>query len=79
MRYRVGNRFLSEEEYQQEVASQWAGFLFLGGCIAMGMLLHNAMPDSWPKFIRFMVIIIGGGAAGFVLAHFARYIRELFF
>ena len=79
MRYRIGNRFLSEKEYQEEAVANWAGILFLVGGIGMGVVLHNAMPDSWPKFIRFIVIVSGGGIIGFASAYFAKYIRELCF
>lgn len=68
-RYRVGNRYLSEKEYQEEVDTKWAGGLFLFGLITVGIIVNKYLVDpEWHKTVRFFATAILAIVSGIILA-----------
>ena len=47
--YKVDNRFLNEEEYNEHCVGLWAVCLFIGGAILCGYYLHGMIPADWAK------------------------------
>lgn len=77
--YKVDNRLLNEEEYNEHCIGLWAVCLFIGGAIFCGYYLHGMMPADWAKEWRFVVLVFPCIFVGGVLAKFANLIRNLFF
>lgn len=77
-RYRIGNRFLSQEEYDSEMDWRWVCGLFLIGAIGTGMLVHAyVVSPEWHKVIRFLVTVIPSIAIGVLLVRLRRFIMVL--
>lgn len=79
-RYRIGDKFLSEEEYNEEIDFKWQFFLFIGGAFFGGVLANELleMIES-PKIIRFLCSIVSGFFVGYVLAKFVKIIQAIFY
>lgn len=77
-RYRVGDRYLSQEEYDAEMDWKWVCGLFLIGTILTGWLVHTHLvsPD-WHKAIRAIVTTVPALAIGMALVKLRNYIRIL--
>lgn len=75
--YKVGDRILSPEEYEEDGVHKWALALFIIGALLAGSAVNSFLPDDWPKYIRFPAVILAGGFAGAIVAYFARPIRNL--
>jgi hypothetical protein len=75
--YRVGDRILSQEEYEEDGVHKWALLLFIIGALLAGSAMNSFLSEDWSKYIRFPVVILTGGFAGAVVAYFARPIRNL--
>lgn len=75
--YKVGDRILSQEEYEEDGVHKWALALFIIGALLAGAAVNSFLPDDWSKYIRFPAIILAGGFAGAVVAYFAHSIRNL--
>ena len=45
-RYRIGDRYLSESEYNQEQDGSWIFGLFLVGAIVVGLLVNRYVGSS---------------------------------
>jgi hypothetical protein len=77
-RYRIGNRFLSQEEYDAEMDWRWVCGLFLIGAIGTGILVHSYFVNpEWHKLIRFLVTVIPSIAIGFLLVRLRYFIMVL--
>lgn len=75
-RHRVGDSYLSDEEYETHVSESWAGGLFFVGIIVAGVTCYIlTMNEEWPKFIRFGLIVVSAVGTGFLLARFSEAIR----
>ena len=58
-RYRIGDRYLSESEYNQEQDGNWIFGLFLVGAILVGLLVNRYVVDpEWHTAIRFLVTVV---------------------
>jgi hypothetical protein len=77
--YKVDNRLLNEEEYNEHCVGLWAVCLFIGGSIFCGYYLHEMIPADWEKEIRFAALVIPSVIVGIVAARFAEFIRGAFF
>lgn len=77
--YKVDNRLLNEEEYNEHCVGLWAVCLFIGGAIFCGYHLHGIIPADWEKGWRFVALILPCVVVGGVLARFANVLRNLFF
>ena len=77
--YKVGDRYLSEEEYQSHCEDNWVFGLFVAGVIAAGFAISQVMPEEWPKFLRFIAVIASSFVGGGVLSLLAVYIRKAVF
>jgi hypothetical protein len=77
-RFRLGNRYLSQQEYDAEMDWKWVWGLFLVGSVLTGCLVHAYLvnPD-WHKAIRFIVTTVPALAAGVVLVKLRHYIQIL--
>lgn len=77
-RYRIGDRYLSESEYNEEQDGNWIFGLFIVGAIAVGILINRYVVDpDWHTAIRFLVTVVPAVLAGVVLAAIHRWIRLL--
>ncbi|MEH3567951.1 hypothetical protein POV99_21160 [Enterobacter kobei] len=75
-RYRIGNRFLSQEEYDAEMDWKWVCGLFLAGAIITGYLVnHYAVNTEWHQAIRFFVTTLPAIGVGAILVKLRFYIR----
>lgn len=77
-RYRLGNRYLSQQEYDAEIDWKWVWGLFLFGSVLTGWLVHAYLvnPD-WHKAIRFIVTTVPAMAVGVVFVKLRHYIQIL--
>ena len=80
-RYRIGNKFLSQSEYDNDQDTKWMGGLFLVGALITGFLLHYYLVNpEWHKAIRFTVTTvpaIGVGVLCAILRHVIQMIMGL--
>ncbi|ELY7546119.1 hypothetical protein SOK14_004228 [Cronobacter turicensis] len=77
-RYRVGNKFLSQAEFDEEQDAKWIGGLFLVGALLTGFLLHHYLVNpEWHKAIRIAVTVIPALGMGILLAFLHRIVRML--
>ena len=77
--YKVDNRLLNEEEYNEHCIGLWAVCLFIGGALFCGYHLHGMIPADWEKGWRFVALIAPSVIAGGIAARFAGFIRGVFF
>ena len=75
--YRVGDRILSREEYEEDSIQKWGLALFIIGALIAGSAIHTFLPAEWPKYLRFISIILTGCVGGAIIACFARPVRNL--
>ncbi|OFW86931.1 MAG: hypothetical protein A3B66_07350 [Alphaproteobacteria bacterium RIFCSPHIGHO2_02_FULL_46_13] len=73
--YKVDNRLLNEEEYNEHCVGLWAVCLFFVTAIYCGYQLHGVIPHEWMKELRFATLIILSVIAGGLAARFAGFIR----
>lgn len=77
-RYRVGNRYLSQEEYDAETDWKWVCALFLVGSVLTGYLVnHYLVNPAWHQAVRFFITITPAVAAGIILVKLRFYIQIL--
>lgn len=77
-RYRIGDRFLSQEEYDAEMDWRWVCGLFLVGAVLTGWLVHAyVVSPEWYKSIRFIVTTVPALAAGVLFVKLRHYIQLL--
>lgn len=78
-RYRIGNRYLSQSEYDSEMGLKWGCILFIAGAIFTGMLIHFYLIDpEWHKAIRFFVIVIPSVLVGTIFVLLRNIIAMIF-
>ncbi|WP_405470251.1 hypothetical protein ACGTI2_05185 [Morganella morganii] len=78
-RYRIGNRFLSQSEYDSEMGFKWGCILFVAGAIFTGMLIHFYLIDpEWHKAIRFFIITVPSILVGTVFVLLRNIIAMIF-
>ena len=77
--YKVDNRLLNEEEYNEHCVGLWAVCLFFATAIYCGYQLHGVIPHEWMKEARFTALVIPSIIAGGIAARFAHVVRNLFF
>jgi hypothetical protein len=79
-RYRIGNKFLSQSEYDSEMDYRWGFILFIIGSIASGILIHfYIINPEWHKAIRFSAIVIPSIAIGVIFVLIRKIIAMLLF
>lgn len=77
-RHRVGDSYLSEEEYDEHISTTWKGCLFLIGALVAGIACYFFTKDmGWPKYVRFSSIIFSAIATGYMLAKISEIIRTI--
>lgn len=77
--YKVGNRYLSEEEYREYCESNWILGLFVAGTVISFLALNLWLPEEWPKYLRFVVVTALSVLSGCILGAFALYICRVVF
>ncbi|MCB1558608.1 MAG: hypothetical protein KDJ50_06770 [Alphaproteobacteria bacterium] len=77
--YKVDNRLLNEEEYNEHCVGLWAVCLFFATAIYCGYQLHGVIPHEWMKEARFAALIIPSVIAGAIAARFAGFVRGAFY
>jgi len=79
-RYRVGDRYLSEAEHNEESDGNWILGLFLVGAILTGLLVNRSLVNpEWHTAFRFLVTVVPAVVVGAVLAALHLWIRRLLF
>ena len=73
--YKVGKKYLSDDEYEVHLDETWGGILFVISAVLVGVLMHNITPDDWEKYIRFALIMVPAIVAGLILNYLAPFIR----
>lgn len=77
--YKVDNRLLNEEEYNEHCVSLWAVCLFFATAIYCGYQLHGVIPHEWMKEVWFVALVIPSVIVGGIAVRFAGFIRGMFF
>ncbi len=77
--YKVDNRLLNEEEYNEHCIGFWAVCLFFATAIYCGYRLHGVIPHEWVKGMRFAALIVPSVVAGIIAVRLAGFIRGAFF
>ena len=49
--YKVGKRYLDDEEYDAHVIEIWGVFLFLIGAFVTGCTMNDIVPETWDKIL----------------------------
>jgi hypothetical protein len=73
--YKVGNKYLNEDEYEMHAFGVWSFWLFVCGAFIVGFIIQHYVPDDWSKILRYAVVIGTGILAGIVLSALAVYVR----
>lgn len=77
-RYRVGNKYLSQEEFDEEQDWKWGFGLFIFGAFLTGFLFHTFVVNPvWHDIIRFIVTVAPSIAVGCLLVRFRKLIRMI--
>lgn len=77
-RYRIGNRYLSQVEYDTEMEWKLVCGFFLAGAVITGWLVHTYLVNPhWHQAIRFFVTTIPAVLAGWLLVKIRYYIMML--
>lgn len=77
-RYRIGNRYLSQVEYDTEMEWKWMCGFFLVGAVITGWLVHTYLVNPhWHQAIRFFVTTVPAVFAGWLLVKIRYYIMML--
>ena len=77
-RYRVGDKYLSEEEYQDDIDSKFVFLLFIVGCLVTGFLVNRGLVNpEWHTAIRFIVTVVPALFVGGLLAFFHRLVAKI--
>lgn len=78
-RYRVGNAFLSESEYdahqrkeQETRALGWAIVAGVVAAIALSLLASEFVSDQWPKALRFGAKFLAPATGGYLIIRYRR-------
>lgn len=74
-RYRVGNKYLSEEEYAEHRDENWIAALFLIGGIISGFLVHRGLSGFAPKWLLFTAVCVAGVTGGGLLAAIRKWVQ----
>lgn len=77
--HKVGNKILSDEEFEVHAYEIWGFWLFVIGAIVTGMAVLEYMPEDWSKNVRYTALIASCGTVGFILAKLAPFIRQMFY
>lgn len=75
--YKVGDRILSQEEYDEDKIQKWGFALFIIGAVLCGIAAHASIPAEWAKVVKFGLILLSGMIGGTILAYFAKQIEAL--
>jgi len=79
-RYKVGNSYLSEEEYDDHLSQEWKQKVFWVSALIVGFACYFLTSNmEWPKYIRLGVILIGAFGTGYLLAKFSEIVRIIIF
>ena len=55
--YRIGNRSLTEAEFEAEALLTWGFWIFVVVAGGLGFALWKLVPPDWPKLIRYALIV----------------------
>lgn len=78
-RYRVGNTYLSEGEYNQHLDENALTIVFLGGVLLGGVGMYYICPSEWPKVIRLGLIVATALFVGYLAAWLKNILLWLIF
>ena len=76
--YKVDNRLLNEEEYNEHCVGLWAVCLFFATAIYCGYQLHGVIPHEWMKEARFAALIIPSVIAGAIEVSSTNALSDIF-
>ncbi len=82
-RYRVGNKYLSEQEYEDHIDGNWGFWLFIIGLICGFSLAHNVISyfeiNYLEKWQQFSIITCTSIAGGYLFSKLQKIIQNLLF
>ncbi|HDM8037872.1 TPA: hypothetical protein P0E05_000925 [Vibrio fluvialis] len=75
-RYRVGDKYLSENEYEEHVSSNWKLGLFIIGAVITGIVMNKWLIEfSLIKEVRFGLVIVTALISGYLISKLSHIIR----
>jgi len=77
--HKVGNKYLDDDEFEAHSLEILGFWLFVITALITGMMMKQHIPDDWSKEMRYGVLLISSGLAGYIMAWLAPYIRTAFF
>lgn len=77
-RYRVGDSYLSEDEYEEYQLGNWTAAIFIITSIVTGYFVNSLLLDfELQKTYRFILVFVTAMLSGYVMSLFSKYIRIL--
>ncbi|EGQ9275332.1 MULTISPECIES: hypothetical protein [Vibrio] len=78
-RYKVGDKYLSEDEYEQHVSGNWKLGLFLIGAIVTGYFVNVWLSGfELAKGVRFTLVLIAAIPSGYLASKLSNFARVAF-
>ncbi|HFS8459651.1 hypothetical protein GWZ74_04705 [Vibrio cholerae] len=75
-RYRVGDKYLSENEYKEHVSSNWEFGLFIIGAVITGIVMNKWLVElGLIKEIRFALVIVTAIISGYFTSKLSNIVR----
>lgn len=75
-RHRVGDTYLSDEEFEKHQDGNWAfALFFVGFFLACTISYALSMDLMWSKEVRFSAVMVSGIITGSALSYFRQIIR----
>ncbi|MEF2509789.1 hypothetical protein V4D06_17840 [Vibrio mimicus] len=77
-RHRVGDKYLSENEYEEHVSSNWKSELFIIGAVSTGIVMNKwLMEFGLIKEVRFGLVIVTALISGYFISKLSDIIRYI--
>jgi len=78
-RYRVGDKYLSESEYEEHVSGNWKLGLFLIGAIVVGCFVNSWLSGfELTKAVRVTLVLIAAIPSGYLASKLSNLARIAF-
>ncbi|GLT14326.1 hypothetical protein [Vibrio algivorus] len=78
-RYRVGDKYLSESEYEEHVSGNWKFGLFLVGAVVVGYFVNSWLSGfELSKSVRVALVMIAAIPSGYLATKLSNVARIAF-